>query len=286
MSTNPSPLFTPCGLLLRYRRNSDNTPTYTRPRLRILPTNCPMRTTPNPHPSLDHLPRLNRTDVNNNSTKRHTPLPRDTPMLKHLLVDNRQIHNRKHEYQTRHNREEQEPVTPECREDTQGFRHIEVRVGIHVEKTSREVFDFPRRNEQQQRNSRIRRGPGPEDNTTRLIKPFITPTSQITPTRTHICHNRKTKQAQRPHEEAVDEFIRDEFLGEDTGLHIMRGPQHAVFLALFETETDGEEGGGDEVYPENFDGGEGKDGVGIAVFEGEAYEEEDDLGDVGDEEVH
>lgn len=66
----------------------------------------------------------------------------------------------------------------------------------------------------------------------------------------------------------------------------MWGAQHAVFLGFFETETDGEEGGRDEVGPENLDGGEREDGVVVIVFEGEADEEEDDLGDVGDEEMH
>lgn len=66
----------------------------------------------------------------------------------------------------------------------------------------------------------------------------------------------------------------------------MRGADHGIRLGLFEAEADGEEGGGDEVDPEDFDGRKGEDGVGVAVFESEADEEEDHLGDVGDEEVH
>jgi hypothetical protein len=65
----------------------------------------------------------------------------------------------------------------------------------------------------------------------------------------------------------------------------VRGAQHAVLLAFFEAEPDGEEGGGDEVDPQNFDRGEREDGVRVEVFEREADEEEDDLGDVGDEEM-
>jgi hypothetical protein len=65
----------------------------------------------------------------------------------------------------------------------------------------------------------------------------------------------------------------------------VRGAQHAVFLGLFEAETDGEEGRGDEVDPEDFDGREGEDGVAVEIFKGEADEEEDDLCNVGDEEM-
>jgi hypothetical protein len=39
-------------------------------------------------------------------------------------------------------------------------------------------------------------------------------------------------------------------------------------------------------YPEDFERREGEDGVAGAVFEGESEEEENYLGDVGDEEVH
>lgn len=56
-------------------------------------------------------------------------------------------------------------------------------------------------------------------------------------------------------------------------------------MGIFKTEAEGEEGRGDEIGPEDFEGREGEDGDTIIVLEGETDEEEDDLGDVGDQEV-
>lgn len=61
----------------------------------------------------------------------------------------------------------------------------------------------------------------------------------------------------------------------------MRRPDHHVGGGLFEAETDGEEGGGDQVGPEDLDWGERENAGPVPVLEGKPDEQEDDLGDVG-----
>ena len=60
---------------------------------------------------------------------------------------------------------------------------------------------------------------------------------------------------------------------------------HHIWLGIFEAETEGEERRGDEVGPKNLERREREDGDSGVVLEGEANEEQDDLGDVGDQKV-
>lgn len=148
------------------------------------------------------------------------------------------------------------------------------------------MLDFPGRDEEEQRDGRVGRGAGTEHHVAGVVVALVTAGAEVAAAGTDVGDDGEGEEAESAHEEAVDEFVGYELLGEDTGFDVVWGAQHAVFLGLFETETDGEKGGRDEVGPEDLDGGEREDGVVVIVFEGEADEEEDDLGDVGDEEMH
>jgi hypothetical protein len=252
-------------------------------RLRILAAHNLPPSTPQSHPPLDAFPRLNRTHIQNHRAARDPPLPRDRPVLEDLGIYKRNVHNGEHAREARHDREEQEVVAVQRRED--GERRGPGVGRIHVEQRAREVLDLPRCDEQQQRNGRVRRCARPEHNVARLVPAFVAPGPEVALSGAHVSDDGEAEQAQSAHEEAIDEFVRDELRGEDTGFDVMGRAQHAVFLRFLEAETDGEEGGCDEVDPEDFDGGEREDGMGVEVFEGEANEQEDDLRDVGDQEV-
>ena len=114
---------------------------------------------------------------------------------------------------------------------------------------------------------------------------FVTILSQVS-VAAAVDDSDETQETENASPSSVEHFIGDEFPGEDADFEVSGRADHDVCLRFFHTETQGEEGGGYHVYPEDFKGGEREDGGAVGVFEGEGDEEEDYLRDVGDEEVH
>lgn len=148
------------------------------------------------------------------------------------------------------------------------------------------MLDFPGCDEKQQSNGRVSCCASAEHNLACVIIAFVAARAETATARADVGDDSEGEETQSTHEETVDKLVGDEFGGEDALLHIVRWAVHAVFLRFLESKTDGEEGRGDEVDPENFNGGEGEDGVVVLVFEGKTDKQEDDLGDVGNEQMH
>lgn len=93
-----------------------------------------MRTRPNAKATLDHLPGFNGRDVEHNTAEADAPLPADGTVFEHLLVDDRDVHDREHHDKTSDDGEEKEAVAPKRGKDGQATRNVLIGVGIHVEK--------------------------------------------------------------------------------------------------------------------------------------------------------
>lgn len=103
-----------------------------------------MLSRPNATAALNHLPRLNRGDVNHHCAKRHAPFPRDTPVFEDLGVDHGDVHDGEHDRESSDDREEEEAVAPEGGEDGEGsVGGGGGGGGVHVKQGAGEVFDFP-----------------------------------------------------------------------------------------------------------------------------------------------
>ena len=87
------------------------------------------------------------------------------------------------------------------------------------------------------------------------------------------------------HDGAVDQHVDDDLGGEDAVFGAVGRPTHDVVAGFFAAQTEGREGGGEHVDPEDLERGQGEDGEAGFVLEPEADDEEDDFGDVGGEEV-
>lgn len=92
-----------------------------------------MRTTPDTKAPLDRLPALNRSNVDDHCAERNTPLPCNRTMLEHLLIDDRDVHNREHDEEASENSEEEKAVAPESWEDRQTAWSALIGVRVHVE---------------------------------------------------------------------------------------------------------------------------------------------------------
>ncbi|CAG8957894.1 hypothetical protein HYFRA_00000234 [Hymenoscyphus fraxineus] len=160
-------------------------------------------------------------------------------------------------------------------------------VRIKIKQRAVKGLHLPSRDQQQKRQERKNSSTSTKNNLTALIPAFVTVRAETrVPLSRGVDDGDEGEETEDPCAGAVEHLVDDEFAGEDAGFEGARGTRHDVCLGFFHAEAEGEEGGGDHVDPEDFEGGEGEDGGAGGVFEGEGDEEEDYLGDVGDEEVH
>ena len=156
---------------------------------------------------------------------------------------------------------------------------------MHVEQRPREMLGLPRRDQQQERQRGKRRRPRAEGDVARgrvLLVAVIT--QPVGPVHS-IGDAGEGGETQAAHGGAVDELVDDQLAREDADGQVVRRALHDVGLGVFDAKAEGQKGRGHQVGPEDLERGEGEDGDAVGVFEGEADEEQKDLGDVGDEEV-
>lgn len=217
--------------------------------LGVLAANDAMRARPDAHAALDGLPRLDGGDVDDDAAESDAPFPGDSAVLEHLLIDDWNVDNGEHDEQASDDGEEEEAVAPESRDNGESLWRAVRRVGIHVEEGAGKVLDFPCGDEQQQCDCRVCGCARPEHHVAGVVVAFVTARAEVASAGTDVGDNGKGKETQGAHEEAVDELVGYELCAEDTLLIVVWWSEHAVFLGLFETETDGKEGRRDEVNP-------------------------------------
>lgn len=285
--SNPQSLFppplTPSRLPSYFLLTPPFTPPYPLPSSHI-PLNSHLQDRrPQPKPPLDGLPYFNNGSVNHHSGEDNAPFPSNGIVLKHDPIDNRQVDNRKGNDKPSRNSAKQKLVLPD------GTKHrgkARVLFGMHIEQRASKVLSLPRSNQQQKGQRSKRRSARAEGNTTNVVKVLVAPRPQPAGTgHAAVGDAGEGSKTQAAHGGAVDELVDDELAGEDADGEIVGRALHDVGLGVFDAEAEGQEGRGDEVGPEDLERGEREDGDTVWVFEGEADEEEEDLGDVGDEEV-
>jgi hypothetical protein len=148
------------------------------------------------------------------------------------------------------------------------------------------MLDLPGGDEEQKGDGGVCCRARTEHHVTCIVVPFVASGTEVAAAGTDVSDNGEGEETECSHEETIDELVCDQLRCENTLLVVVWWSVHAVFLRLFKSETDGEEGRGDEVDPENLNGGQREDGVVILVLEGETDEKEDDLSNVRDEKMH
>lgn len=221
-------------------------------------------------PPLDRLPALHNSQVHHHAASHKAPLPGDTDMLEHGSVHHRQVDNGEGQNEASNSSPKEKPIPPHRLEHGERTPML---LRQHVEQAPREVFALPRRDEQQERERRVCRRAGAEHGRAALVVPRVAAVAE--PVRRHARRGVRDRseggQADEAHGGAVDELVDDELLGEDADAEVVRGPLHHVGLGFLEAETQGKEGRGDEVGPEDLDGGEGEDRATGSILEAETY---------------
>lgn len=202
-------------------------------------------------------------------------------MPKHLAVDDRDVDDREGREQASQHGEEEEFVLPDGVDDGEGAGLL---FGVHVEQAAGQVLRLQGHDREQDGEDAVRRAASAVRQITRLIEALVAVVTQIAIADT-VGDDDVGHETEDAHESAVDELVDDELLGEDAGFEAVRRAGHDVRAGFFQAQADGEEGGRDQVGPQDFDGGEREDGALVAILEGEADEEEDDLRNVRDEQV-
>ena len=159
-----------------------------------------------------------------------------------------------------------------------------VHLGVHVEQRPLKVLYFPRGDAEQNSQDTIGSSAGAEDNVTAVVVGIVAVMPELASTWS-IRHYNEADQTQGAEESAVDEFVDNETFCEDANLERVGRASHDVGRAFFESQADGEEAGSNEVCPQNLKRREGKCRVSILVLEREADQEQDYLGNVGDQQV-
>jgi len=97
--------------------------------------------------------------------------------------------------------------------------------------------------------------------------------------------DRESSKTAASHDGTVDDHVRNDLLGENTNLDVVRRTTHNLTGRSFFSETESGEGGRKHVDPEDLKRSEREDGGLGFILESEANTEEDDFSDVGDEQV-
>jgi len=196
-------------------------------------------------------------------------------------VDDRDVDDWERRQHASHDSKEEKSVLPNGVDYGERPR---VHLGIHVEQRSLKVLYFPRCDAEQNSQNTIGSSTGAEDDVTAVVVSIVAAMSKLASTWSVSYHD-KADQTQGAEESAIDEFVDNETFGEDANLERVGRSSHDVGRAFFESQADGEEAGSNEVCPQNLKRREGECRVSFLVFEREADQKKDDLGNVGDEQV-
>lgn len=90
--------------------------------------------------TLAPLPGLDAKEEQNGLDEHNAPLPGDSRVLEHTVVDDGDIQNREREDETGHDTPEQEAVAPDVEHP---LGEVALRVGLHAEETSAQIDHLP-----------------------------------------------------------------------------------------------------------------------------------------------
>lgn len=172
-------------------------------------------------------------------------------MFEHHVIDNGDVDDGKADHESSRHRAKQKLVLPHRLENGQWAR---VLLGMHVEQRPGEVLRLPCRDQQQKSQRSESRRSRPECHATLRRPVLIATLAESVGTRHAVCYAGEGRQTETAHGCAVDELVDNQLPRENANLQVVRRTLHHVRLSIFETETEGEEGGGDEIGPEDFEG--------------------------------
>lgn len=232
--------------------------------------------------ALNRLPGLHEAEVQDQRAHDDAPFPADALVLEDALVDDGQVDDGEGDDEAGHDGPQQEAVVDEGLDDGEGAAEA---ARVQVEEAAPEVLDLPRRDEQDEAQEGEDGRAAAEDDVAGGVPALVAVAAQLAVAWAEGDDD-EGDQTQDAGPAAVQHLVDDELRGEDADAQVARPAHHDVGLGLFQPETQGEEGRRDHVDPEDLQGGEGEDGVSAAVLERERDEEQDDLRDVGDEQMH
>lgn len=233
-------------------------------------------------PPLRRLPQLHEHDEHHHVAEHDAPLPRQPEVLEHLRVEHGDVYDGEGDDETEDDRPEEELVL------VHGLEHRR-RAGpaiVHGEHALVGVLDLEREDEQKESERGERRAARAVHEVAARRTLVAAGREVLEPARGRgVGDDHEGLEGQDALEDAVDELVDDEVAREDAGFRVAGRALQDVGLGLFEAEAERKRGRGDEVGPEDFQGGEREDGGSVGVLERETAEQEHDLGQVGGQEM-
>ncbi|GKT79636.1 LOW QUALITY PROTEIN: unnamed protein product [Colletotrichum tofieldiae] len=230
--------------------------------------------------ALDELPGLDADDVEESEADDDAPLPGDANVLEEGGVEGGDVDDGEHRQGTDDDGPEEELVGVDVLEKGE----LALAVRVQAEHGAAQVLELPGGDKDDPGKLGEDGSTGAEDRSASLgegLVAFVTQSSAVGT----VDDNDKGSQGQGAHDDTVYNHIDDDLVGEDTALLVLGGLAHDIGGGLLTTQTEGGEGRGNHVDPENLEGRNGEYGEVGAVTESETAAKEDDLTDVGAEQV-
>ncbi|TFB02685.1 hypothetical protein CCMA1212_005469 [Trichoderma ghanense] len=229
---------------------------------------------------LGQLPQLDACDIDQREAHGERPFPGNARVLEEARVEERDVDDGEDGQAAADDGPEEEAVAVNVLEE----REEAVVVGVEPEHGTAEALELPRGNEDEPRQERKGRCSSAEHGNARVGKVRVAVRSEV-PVVGTVDDDAERAQATRPHEDAVHNHVDDDLVGEDASLLVLGRLAHDLGRRSLAAEPKRGEGRRDHVDPDDLERGHGEDGEAGAVDKGEADDEQDDLTDVGDEEM-
>ncbi|GJC93041.1 hypothetical protein ColKHC_01867 [Colletotrichum higginsianum] len=230
--------------------------------------------------ALDELPGLDTDDVEEREADDDAPLPRDANVLEKGGVERRDVDDGEDGKGADDDGPEEELVVIDVLEEGE----LALAVGVQAEHGSAQVLELPGRDEDDPGKLGEDSSTGAEHGSAGLGESLVALLAKGSAVGT-VDDNDERGQRQCTHDDAVDNHVDDDLVGKDTALLVLGGLAHDISGGLLATKTEGREGRSNHVDPENLKGRDGEDGEVGAVAESETAAKEDDLANVGAEQM-
>ncbi|KAF4508163.1 hypothetical protein G6O67_004578 [Ophiocordyceps sinensis] len=230
--------------------------------------------------SLAQLPELDARHKDNGEAHGQRPFPRDTRVLEERCVEKGNVHDREHGQTTQDDGPEQELVGVEVLED--GKRAVVV--GVEPEHGPPQALKLPRRDENQPSQLGKRGSSRPEDGDAGFGKVGVAVKAQVAVVGA-VDDDDKGAHGADAHDDAVHDHVDNDLVGEDAALLVLRRLAHHVRRRLLAAQAKGRKRRRHHVDPDDLQRRHGEDGEASPVHEAEPGNQENDLADVGGEQV-
>lgn len=232
------------------------------------------------HCTFDILPGFHARNKHKHADNGRRPLPGDSLVLEHVRVQAGDVHSGEDGEEGDGDRPEQELILPDVREE--GERPCVVR--IDPEHTSSHGLEFPGRDQDQPGEFGKYGRTCTEHDIARLVVLAVAVLTQSVGTGT-VDDEDKRHQAARALDGAIHQHVRDQFPGEDALPVVMRWTLHDIRRGFFTAEAKCGKRRREHVDPQNLERREREHTESRLILESQSTDEQDDLADVGGEQV-